>query len=263
MRNFFKHPFVWSLLIIFVLILLNSQGWLRDFKDIFFQTTGPVQKNLYQFSLKANSFTDFLFSIKELKQENTNLKQTNQELLNQLSQLREASRENEFLREQLGLFEPEQRELILAQIISQGSSNSARYFLIDQGIKHGVKQKAIVITAGNLLVGQVTEISDSFSMVQLIIDPNSRVNALIQETTVNGLIKGGPGSELIFDLLPQDQLVKKGETVVTSGLAGVFPPGLLIGQISKIISSQVQISQVARVKPVVDFETLDKVFIIK
>lgn len=254
MKNLFKHPFVWSILLITVFIFINSQGWLRGFKDVFFQATSFSQKLVYRFSLKVEGL---------LEQENTNLEQVNQELLSQLSQLKEVVRENEFLRQQLGLFDSEDNQLILAHIISQGPSNLERHFLIDQGSRHGVENGDVVISAGNLLVGQIIELSNSFSMVRLIIDSNSRINALIQETNVTGLVRSRQGVDLILDLLPQGRTVEKDEIVVTSGLAGIFPPGLLIGQIQEIISAEVQISQAAKIKPAIDFETLDKVFIIK
>lgn len=263
MKNLFKHPFIWSILLIFILIFANNQGWLGGFSYIFFQATSSTQKSIYRFSLKIDGLTNFLFSIKKLEQENTNLKQANQELLSQISQLKEVVRENEFLRQQLGLFDTKDNQLILAHIISQSPSNLERHFLIDQGVRHGIENGDVVITAGNLLVGQIIEVSNSFSMVRLIVDPNSRINALIQETNVTGLVRGIYGMDLILDLLPQGRIVKKDETVVTSGLAGVFPPGLLIGQIQEIISAEVQVSQVAKIKTAIDFEILNKVFIIK
>jgi len=119
-----------------------------------------------------------------------------------------------------------------------------------------------VIVSGNLLVGQAIEVFDSFSRIQLIIDPNSLVNARIQDSKIMGLIKGGQELDLVFDLLPQGKNIEVDSAVVTSGLSGLFPAGLLIGQIEKVISSEAQISQIAKVKPVVDFYKLDKVFVI-
>jgi len=95
----------------------------------------------------------------------------------------------------------------------------------------------------------------------LIIDPNSLVNARIQDSKIMGLIKGGQELDLVFDLLPQGKNIEVDSAVVTSGLSGLFPAGLLIGQIEKVISSEAQISQIAKVKPVVDFYKLDKVFV--
>ena len=263
MKKIFSHPFILSLLIIGGLIFFNSQGWLKVPQDIFFKLTGSGQKIVYQFSLKVNNLVDFLVSIDELNQENIKLKEKNTELLSQLTQLNEIAQENEFLRQQMGLSVPETKELILANVIGQDPTSFGKYFLINKGKRDGVKEKAVVITAGNLLIGQVIEVTDAFSKVQLIIDSNSRVNARLQESAVTGLVKGGQGLSLLLDLLPQGKIIKEGDIVVTSGLAGMFPSGLLIGQIKRVISSDVQISQMAEIEPAVDFQTLEKVFVIK
>jgi len=263
MKKIFHHPFILSLLIIAVFIFLNSQGWLKIPQDIFFKLTAPGQKIIHQFSLKFNNLIIFLSSINKLNQENIKLKQKNQELLNEITQLKETAQENEFLRQQIGLSNPEAKELILANVFGQNLSALEKYFLINKGEKDGVKEKATVILAGNLLVGQVIEATHSFSKVQLIIDPNSRINALIQESRVTGLVRGDDGLNLTIDLLPQGKTIEQGQTIITSGLAGFFPPGLLIGQIEKVISSEVQTSQTAEIKPAVDFTSLEKVFVIK
>ncbi len=263
MRKIFSHPLVLSLLIIFGLIFFNFQGWLKVPQDIVLRLTAFSQETIYQHSLKINGFFNFLFSMNFLNQENIGLKQKNQELISQNVQLKEAVRENEFLRQQMGLALPENKPLILTHIIGWDSSNLRKSFLINKGKADGVKEKAVVIVAGNILVGQVIEVFNSFSRAQSILDPNSRINALIQESSITGLIRGNQGLSLNLDLLPQREEIKEGQTIVTSGLTGLFPPGLLIGKIQKVASLDVQTSQTAEVEPIADFNNLEKVFVIK
>ncbi len=262
MKRIFKHPLILSLLIIFCLILINQQGWLNSVHNIFLRSSSFIQKNIFQISLKTNNFIDFVVSIKNIEQENIELKKYNSNLLGEIIKLKEIEKENEVLRKQIGLPLQELNKLILASVISKDSSDFGKYFLINKGKKDGIEKKSVVISSGNLLVGQVIEIFDSFSRIQLIVDPNSLVNARIQDSDIMGLIKGGPGLDLIFDLLPQGKNIEVNSAVVTSGLSGLFPAGLLIGQIKRVISSEAQISQIAEVKPVVDFNKLDKVFVI-
>ena len=263
MRKILSHPFVLSLLIILGFVFFNLQGWLKVPQNIFFQITAPGKEAVYGFSLKINDFVNFVFSVNQLDQENDQLKKEKEELLAEVVRLKEIEAENEFIRSQIGLPLPDQKELVLANIIGQDPSGLSESFLINKGERNGISQKAVVITAGNILVGQVIEVFDSFSRVQIITDPEARVNAKIQQSGLTGLIKGGSGSSLTLDLLPQGELIQKEEIVVSSGLAGLFPPGLLIGQIQRIISSDVGISQMAKVKPAVDFNSLTKVFVIK
>jgi len=262
MKRIFKHPLILSLLIIFCLIFINQQGWLNSVYNIFFKSSSFVQENIFQISLKTNNFIDFIVSIKNLEQENIKLKKDNLNLLSEVVKLKEIEIENEMLRNQIGLPLQESNKLILANIIGKDSSDFGKYFLINKGKKDGIKEKSVVIVSGNLLTGQVIEIFNSFSKVRLITDPNSLVNARIQNSKIIGLIKGGPTSNLIFDLLPQGKDIEINSMVITSGLSGLFPAGLLIGQIEKVVSSEAQISQIAEVKPVTDFNKLDKVFVI-
>ncbi|MBL7053212.1 MAG: rod shape-determining protein MreC [Candidatus Portnoybacteria bacterium] len=263
MRKFFSHPLILSLLIIFSLVFFNYQGWLKVPQDIILKLTNSTQETIYQYSLKINGFFNFLFSMNSLDQENIELKQENIKLFGQVIQLEEVVRENEFLRQQMELEVLENNGLILAHIIGWDSSNSGKSFLINKGKKNGVKEKAAIITSGNILVGQVIEVFDSFSIIQSILDPNSRINALIQESGITGLIRGNQGLNLILDLLPQREEIKEDQVVITSGLAGIFPPGLLIGKIQKVFSLDVQMSQTAEIEPIVDFNNLEKVFVIK
>jgi len=262
MKKIFKHPLILSLLIIFSLIFLNQQGWLNSVYNIFFKSSSFIQENIFQVSLKTNNFINFIISIKNLEQENVELKNNNLNLLSEIVKFKEIEKENEILREQIGLSLEESSKLILTSIIGKDSSDFGKYFLINKGKKDGIEKKFVVIASGNLLVGQVIEVFDSFSRIRLITDPNSLVNARIQDSGITGLIKGGQGSDLIFDLLPQGKNVEANSVVVTSGLSGLFPAGLLIGQIEKVVSSKAQISQIAKVKPMVDFNKLDKVFVI-
>lgn len=265
MKNIFKYPLIISLLIIFCLIFINQNGWLDIIHNIFFKSSSFVQKNVFQISLKADNFVDFIISIKNFERENAELKEINLELLGEIVELKEIAKENEALRQQMGLLAREQNKLVLADIIGNDSSSWGKYFLINKGKKDGVEKKAVVIAAGNLLVGQVVEVFDSFSRARLITDSNSLVNARVQDSEITGLIKGEASEQeldLIFDLLPQDKKINSGSAVITSGLSGLFPPGLLIGRVEKVISSDAQISQVVKVKPVVDFSKLEKVFVI-
>ena len=88
------------------------------------------------------------------------------------------------------------------------------------------------------------------------------VNARIQNSDVMGIVKKGEKADLTFDLIPQGKDIEIGNFVVSSGLSGLFPPGLLIGKIKRMISSDAQIYQTAEIDPAIDFNILNKVFVI-
>jgi rod shape-determining protein MreC len=262
MKKILQKPIILVIFIIIGLILFNAQGYLEPVKDIFFQITSPFQKITYQISLKISNFISLLERIKELDEENIRCREENQRLKGAAVELKEIVQENEFLRQQLNLNIPEKRNLVLANVIGQDPTNLGKFLLIDKGQRDGVKQGAVVIIAGNLLVGRITQASTSSAKVLLITHASGLVNALIQESRVRGIIRGGPGLSLTMDWIPQQEKIEPGQTVVTSGLAGLFPKGLLIGQIEKVISNETQVFQKATVKPVVDFQRLERVFVI-
>jgi len=78
-----------------------------------------------------------------------------------------------------------------------------------------------VITGGSALVGRVTEVNPRTSKVQLLQDVNSAVNALIQSSRANGLVKGQPDGSLLMDYIPLEEKVAAGDIVLTSGWAAI------------------------------------------
>lgn len=262
LKKIFFHRLVISFLIILLFVFLNSQGWLRTVKDFFWHFSQPSQEIIYQFSLKATNWLKAFSSAEKLREENHRLVKENERLAGESALLEEEMRENKFLRQQLSLENELPVDLILAHIFAR-DSQSGRHFFINQGSRQGIQEKDIVITAGNLLVGQVVETTASFSKIRLIVDSSSRINGLIQETRVSGLVRGDQELGLVIDLLPSTEEIQTDQSVITSGLAGFFPTGLLIGRIKEVISNQVQTCQLAKIEAAVDFNKLEQVFVLK
>ena len=263
MKKILRHPLVLSCLIVSFFVFLNFYGWLAGLENIFVKISSPFQRTFYQTSLKMNNFAGFILSVKDLKKKNNRLEEENAEFLGEIVRTREIERENEFLRKQLGLALPEENSLVLAGVIGLESSGLGRFILIDKGEKDGVAKNDPVIASSNFLIGQVVETGALFSKVRLITDPASKVNALIQGQDITGLTETENGADLVIGFLPQGKAVAKGSLVVTSGLAGIFPAGLLIGRTGEVISSDAQISQRVKIETMIDLNALDKVFVIK
>jgi len=263
MKKILKHPLVLSVLVISFFIWLNLYGWPNGLENIFIRVSSPLQKILYQSALRLNGLADFVFSIKNLKEDNQKLEEENWRFLSEISRLKEIERENEFLRKQLGLSLPEGKSLTMAAVVGRESSGLGQFALIDKGGKDGIVKNNPVVAPGNILIGQVVEVGESFSKVRLIIDPASKINAIIQEQGIAGLTEIEGGTDLTIGFLPQEEIAEKGKFIVTSGLAGIFPVGLLIGKVGEIISSDAQISQKAEIETLVNFDALDKVFVIR
>ncbi len=112
------------------------------------------------------------------------------------------------------------------------------------------------------LVGRIDEVTDSWSKVLLITDASSAVNAILQSSRLNGVVRGAPSGDLVMDYIPQGQVFSIGEVVLTSGLGGRVPKGIPIGQVTEIRQRDIDVFQQAVVQPTVDFQRLELVMIV-
>ncbi len=252
-----------SLIIVFVLMFFNYQGWLDMVKGLTLKAAGWLQAGIYDFFSQAHNFIRALAGLPEIVEENKKLKQANLFLLGDLALLREVWQENVFLRSQSQVAPLQGEEYILAEVISQGVRQLDQIIFINQGANNGITKGRAVITAKNVLVGQVIEVYPDYAKIRLITDTNSQVNALIQENQVSGLIFGQGGRDLLFDLLPQGENIEQGQLALSSGAAGIFPKGLLVGQIKEVVSLDAQISQKAIVEPAFRISQLKRVLVVK
>jgi rod shape-determining protein MreC len=111
-------------------------------------------------------------------------------------------------------------------------------------------------------VGRISEVNTGTSKVLLITDSNSSVNAILQSSRLNGIVRGGPGGNLLMDYLQQGAALSVGEVVLTSGLGGNFPKGIPIGQVVQINQRDIDVFQQAVVQPTVDFNSLELVAVV-
>lgn len=137
-----------------------------------------------------------------------------------------------------------------------------RYVSVNVGALQGVKVGMPVISNGPGLVGRVAEVGPRTAKVQLLTDPDSSVAALLQTSRVTGLIVGQPDGTLRMDYIPQDETISVGDIVLTSGLGGFLPKGLVIGQVTEVQQMDYALFQTATVRPAVDFSRLEMVLVL-
>ncbi len=255
--------FLLALVIIIGLIFFNLPSVSSEIKNFFYSISSPVQKNLNQFFKQIKNSWEFLNSLKDISEENLRLEEKIKELMAHNANLGEFEKENEFLRSYLDLPVFQRYQIDLANIISRDFQSLEKYILIDKGSSAGIEKNMPVVAFKNILVGRTTEVFDDFSKVLLIVSINSEIPALIQESRVEGLIKGIEESILLMDLVLKDTEVNEGQTVITSGIDIIFPKGLLIGKILTVEFLENEMFQKITVKPATNIKELEKVFIIK
>lgn len=150
--------------------------------------------------------------------------------------------------------------MLPAELVGLDVSAWFRSGLIDRGRQHGVFSGMPVINEQGL-VGLVTTTSRSAAKVMLLIDRQSAVDAVVQRSRSRGIVRGAQGEDLIFEFVVRDGDVQPGDVLVTSGLGGVYPKGLRIGEVTEVSASDSKMLRTASLRPAVDFGRLEQVFV--
>lgn len=254
--------FLLALIIITGLIFLNLPSVSGKIKNFLYSISSPIQKSFDNFTQQIKQSWDFLNSLNEISKENTRLEEKIKELTVQNTELKEFEKENELLRSYLNLPKYQRYQIDLANVVGRDFQGLEKYILINKGGLAGVKKDLPIIAFENILIGKIYEVFENFSKVLLITSSNSKIPALIQESRVEGLIKGSGGNILFMDLVSKDVKVEENQTIITSGIGGDFPKGILIGKISEIESAENKMFQKIEVEPAIKTEKIEKVFII-
>lgn len=249
-----------------VLMALQVTGRLEPIQSAVTQLTSPAQVGTTGVTESVADAVDFLFELRQLRQRNAELQQINDSLLVENFELREVERENQSLREMLDFAQTRpgldlRGAQIVARVIGRESNNFLDYIMLDLGQQHGVTVGMSVLTDQGL-VGRISEVTDTTSKVLLITDSSSAINAILQSSRLNGVVRGTPSGDLVMDYIPQGAQFSIGEVVLSSGLGGRVPKGIPIGQVIEIRQRDIDVFQQAVVEPTVDFQRLELVMIV-
>jgi len=225
----------------------------------------PIQNGLTFIKNKIAGNNTFFSDINNLKTENEELKETNKELEEALRELEIIKAENKDLKEQLNLTEKySEYESIPASIINRDVTNYSSVFIISVGKVDGIEVNMPVISDKGL-VGHVIAVDQNTSKVQTIIDTSSTITALISTSRDAIICKGtleGKGI-LKATYIPTEVTLVGGDLVETSGMGGIYPKGIQIGKISKIINTKNVTDRYALIETTVDFDKIETVLVIK
>jgi len=208
---------------------------------------------------------DAVMPRRALLKEIANLQKENQQLRIQMMPAAAAERENEQLRSLLGWQRQTPWKLKLANVVMRDPANWWRTMQIDLGKRDGITENMPVLTPEGL-VGRVSAVGFARSQVVLIGDPNCRVSALVENAAhdVGIITASGPIDSSLVDLtyLSGNADLKPGQTVVTSGEGGIFPPGIFIGQIVDSRPVEFGLYTEARVKLSANLGGLEQVWVL-
>jgi rod shape-determining protein MreC len=150
---------------------------------------------------------------------------------------------------------------LAANVIGLDPSPFLNYVILDRGSDAGVTSGMPVVTDQGL-VGRIVEVTATSAKVQLVVDGASAVNALLQTSRERGVVVGQLAGGLEMQNITQQAKIEPGEVVLTSGLGGRFPPGIIIGTVNATQKLNYEVLQKADITPAVDFNRLEIVLII-
>lgn len=223
----------------------------------------PFQIAAWEASSAISGVWDGYINLLGVNEENRHLLERLATLEALNSRLLEHEHENERLRKLLQLAEERKFESVAANVIGFDPARISQMVIVDRGSADGITIEMPVVI-GEGVVGQVITVSPNSSRILLITDPSSGVDGLVQDGRVRGVVRGTASSARSeFQYVLRDETIKIGDRVVTSGLDGIFPKGLLIGIISQVDSVNGGMFQSVQLKPIVNFDELETVLIIK
>ncbi|MDK3155773.1 rod shape-determining protein MreC [Kamptonema cortianum] len=240
-------------------------GIISDFYAPFFGSVSKTRSGFQNVGENLKSLDVMQVENRALSEQNSLLKMENE-------RLREMVRENDRLRDMLGFMRNSPFELAAARIIARDASIWWQGLMLDKGFAEvpEMESNTAVITPDGL-VGKITTVFKNSARMLMIIDENCKVSAVIPENGEHGVVMGTRESNELNPVLRMSYISRKadvrpGMAVVTSGLGGVFPPGIRIGTITEVrevkTSGTLGLYKEASIRPAVNLANLEYAFIL-
>lgn len=211
---------------------------------------------------------DYAFRYDELVEENAALKERVAELEEAVRQAQDDSRQNELLRELIGLAEKRADfDFEDATVTVRTTSNWNATLTINKGSNVAIELGDCVVDAYGNLVGIVSEVGFNYSVVAAVTDATTEIGGRIPRTDDNAVLEGDfalmKEGKLKLTYLPENSQPISGDQITTSGLGDIYPSGLVVGTVESIQTGADGLSRYAVVKPAADLDDLRYVFVIK
>ncbi len=202
-----------------------------------------------------------ILELDSVAEENKRLQRQLAEASMMLSMYIEAGRENARLRDVLGFEPPAGYRLVPAGVVSVAGSYMPVSAVINKGSADSVLVDQPVINRQGL-VGRITSVATNFSIVQLLTDPSNRVAARLAASREMGIIKNTAREGMILDNFPIQGQIAVGDTILSSGLGGIYPAGLPVGMVTDVVRPELEPFYEVKVQPVANFRSIEELFIL-
>ncbi len=260
------HLFIFIILLLLAALVLMSlraqqRKGVEFFDALLMEICSPFQKaSTFVSKTIRGTFQQYVFLV-NLEKENRMLKQKVAELQAENHYMKEMRLANDRLRHLLQFREKESSSMIGAEVIGQDPSSWFKSVTIDKGERDGVKRGMAVVSPTGI-IGQILKTAPHYATVLLITDYNSAIDSIVQRTRAKAIVEGKGENQCQLKYLLRTEEVAVGDAVVTSGLGGNFPKGLMVGEIKKVDKKGHGVFQYAELVPSVDFTQIEEVFVI-
>jgi rod shape-determining protein MreC len=258
-------PIFIVLLLLFALVLMSMRAKQRKGVELFdallMEISFPLQKAAtLVIQTVQGTFQHYVFLV-NLERENRMLKEKIAQLQEENHRTNEIRLANERLRQLLQFREKNSPSMVGAEVIGRDPSFWFKSVMIDKGERDGVKKGMAVISPAGV-VGQVLKIAPDYATVLLITDYNSAVDCIVERSRAKAIVEGKGENQCHLKYLLRSEEVAVGDIVVTSGLGGNFPKGLMVGEVKKVDKKGHGVFQYAELMPSVDMTRLEEVFVV-
>jgi len=268
MRRFKKNSPILIFLVVFgLLVFLHGVGALRPLENFFLNITKPISGQFYQWGnifsrsyKNRESQASLQAKVDELTKEVAALTVAN-------SQEKEIIDENTKLRSQLKFLNDNNFKAVAVAVVARESltesTEEGQDLIINKGTNSGIQVGQGVVSEEGIIVGKIIEAKETSARVCLTTTPECKLAAAVQnQNKTQGVTDGDMGLTIKMSYIPQLEKIAPGDTVITSGLGGSIPRGLVVGKVIEVRNESNEVWQDATIEPLVNLNNLTVVTVI-
>jgi len=251
------------------LIILSASLFILDQTSLFSSASGLVGHRILEPTVSqtrgslngATNYIASILSIRSLANKVALVERERDYYRGEYLRLESVAEENGLLRQALQI-ENDSQQLTLAKVVSFNTLLPLDMIEIDKGSASGIKAGDAVITENRVLIGIISTVEDTSSMVRLVTSESSSIPALLASSGTHASLRGSATGAINLDLIPRDVQVVEGELVITSGITGSVQSHLLVGDIQRVIDDETASFKRAIVRPLANAPEINHVFVI-
>ncbi len=226
------------------------------------ELAGILQDSSSSFIRTLRGWWRHYFQLASVSRENDRLQAALEKARFQNHRMHELELENARLRRLLQLDLPKDHGMVTAEVIARNPSAWFHGFIVNCGRADGIQTGCPVMTPDGA-VGVVVSVSRHYAKVQTLMDPGCAIDGMAQHSRARGMVKAADAGALGFVYFLRRNSVAVGEKILTSGMDGIFPKGILVGTVADIQDRPESLFRRIKIDSPVDTETLEEVMILK